>query len=51
MQGIISWSINSFKRKQNKNKANIISLKSHDQAEEKVQSAGEKSILGKRSTQ
>ena len=47
MQCIISWSINSLKRRQNKGKVNIVSLSSSEQDEEKVQSAGKKEFLEK----
>ena len=40
MQGIINCPINSSKRKQNKSKANIISMNGSEQDEEKVQSVG-----------
>ena len=43
----MSWSINSSKRKQNKGKANFISLSNSEQDEEKVQSAGKKAFLEK----
>ena len=40
--GIMSWSVKCPKRIRNKSQANIISLTSSEQDEEKVQSAGTK---------
>ena len=48
-EGIISWSIKSSKRKQNKSKANIILLSSSEQ-NKKIKAAGKKHSYKKTST-
>ena len=46
-EGIISWSIKSSKKKQNKSKVNLVSLGSFEQDKEKVQTATKKAFFKK----